>query len=80
MSWETVGSSEYGRSSKSDNKLCIVVRGSKESFEGKGFPIHISCKFIGEGLGARNVPLIWMRKHKSNIACLKKVDWNMLAR
>ena len=41
MSWETVGSSGYGRSSKSDKKLRIVVRASKESFEGKSFPIHI---------------------------------------
>ena len=83
MSWETVGSSGYGRSSKSDKKLRIVVRASKESFEGKSFPIAIytfSCKFNGEGLGVRNIPLIWIRKHKHKIACLKKVDWNMLAK
>ena len=41
MYWETVGSSGYGRSSKSDNKFHIVVQASKESFEGKSFPIHI---------------------------------------
>ena len=41
MSWETVGSSGYGRSSKSDKKLRIVVRASKESFEGKSFPVAI---------------------------------------
>ena len=81
MSWETVGSSGYGRSSKSGKKLRIVVRASKESFEGKSFPIHIFLQ-VQRGLSTRvrNIPLIWIRKHKHKIACLKKVDWNMLAK